>query len=104
MLHCSRRIAPAAVLLLTVAARLFGGGPENVVVVANDGSALSRTIADYYVQKRGIPLRNVCHLRAPVREEISRDEYNRTVAAPIAKFLRSRGMVEKILYIVTTAG
>ena len=39
-------------------------GPANVLVVVNDSSSLSRSIAEYYVRKRAIPLKNLCHIQA----------------------------------------
>jgi uncharacterized protein (TIGR03790 family) len=48
-----------------LAGRLFraeGAGRENVLLVVNRADKLSRRIADYYIPKRGIPLKNVCKL------------------------------------------
>lgn len=87
---------------LTVA--LFGQTAENVLVVINEASPLSRGIGQYYASRRQIPAANICHITAKVDEEISRDDYNRQIAAPIAKFLRAGHLEDKILYIVTTAG
>lgn len=77
---------------------------HNVLVVVNDNSSLSRNIGDYYARRRSIPLTNICHIRTAEDEEISRDIYNRQVAAPIAGFLRGGGLVDRVLYIVTTMG
>ncbi len=76
----------------------------NVLVVVNGDSALSRSIGEYYARHRGVPIQNVCRIQAPDKEEISRADYDRAVAAPIADCLRANGLTEKILYIVTTAG
>jgi len=87
-----------------VAAGLRAQGPANVLVVINDNSPLSREIGEYYAQRRGIPDRNLCRIRTVTTENIPRDQYNREIAAPIAKLLRERRLTETILYIVTTAG
>ena len=76
---------------------------QNVLVVVNEASATSRAIGEYYTQRRGIPLGNVCRVKMPATETISRAEYDAAVAAPVGNCLKSRGMVEKILYIVTTS-
>lgn len=83
---------------------LRAAGPENVLVVVNDASSLSRSIGEYYVEKRSIPLRNVFHLRTSLTEDVTREEYDQTIAAPIANFLRSHQLTETILFIVITAG
>lgn len=80
-----------------------GQTAQNVLVLVNESSATSRAIAEYYVQRRGIPLANVCRLPMPMSETISRTEYNEVIAAPLGRFLKSGGLVEKVLYIVTTS-
>jgi len=76
---------------------------QNVLVVVNEASATSRAIGEYYTQRRQIPLSNVCRVKMPATEIISRAEYDAAVAAPIGNCLKSRGLVETVLYIVTTA-
>src|SRR5579859_7905277 len=92
-----------AILLLAALPALAQTG-ANVLVVVNDSSLFSRRIAEYYVHKRSIPLANVCHLNAPIGEEISRQVYDKAVEAPVAACLASRGLSQTILYIVTTLG
>lgn len=83
---------------------LIGQTADNVLVVVNQASPLSRQIGEYYVQLRHIPMANVCRLNARLDEEISRDDFDKQIATPIAGFLHSRHLEEKILYIVTTSG
>ncbi len=75
-----------------------------MLLVVNRASPLSRQIGEYYAQRRHIPMANVCRLNAKVDEEISRDDFDQQISAPISSFLRSRHLEEKILYIVTTSG
>ena len=86
------------------ASLVFGQTGENVLVVVNQISPLSRQIAEYYVPRRHIPAANVCRLNAKLDEEISRDEFDKQIAQPIGEFLRAGHLTEKILYIVTTSG
>lgn len=79
-------------------------GPANVLVVTNDKSQFSRDISAYYIQKREIPAKNVCHIQSSIEEEISRNEYTRNIAAPISLCLRRNQLTQQILYIATTAG
>jgi len=79
-------------------------GPANVLVVVNDKSALSRNITEYYVRRRGIPLKNVCRIQVADGEDVPRATYDRLIAAPIAACLRKEQLVEQILYIVATQG
>ncbi len=99
----TRRIVRFA-LFLAPAAILFAQTSENVLAVINEASPLSRSIGDYYVARRHIPAANICRITASVQEEISREEYDQRIAAPVAQCLRARHLEDKILYIVTTAG
>lgn len=81
-----------------------GQQPEDVLVVVNSNSETSRSIADYYTRKRGIPSRNVCVIRTTTDEIIQRPVYDREIAAPVTACLQSKGLVEKIQFIVTTMG
>jgi len=96
----SRRIA----FLFVFAGTLLGQAPDNVLVVVNRQSAVSRTIGDYYVLKRHIPLSHVCRISVTEDESISRSTYLQSIAAPVAMFLRTRHLQDTILYIVTTLG
>jgi uncharacterized protein (TIGR03790 family) len=92
--------------LIAAAAALCAHGQTagQVLIVVNDESSLSRSIAAYYAQKRQVPAGNVCHIHVPPAEVISRSDYDRDIAAPIANCLRARGLIEKVYYVVTTAG
>jgi uncharacterized protein (TIGR03790 family) len=92
------------VLWLFAAALLFGQTADNVLVVVNRASPLSRQIGEYYVLRRHIPMSHVCRLNAKADEEISRDDFDKQIAGPIVAFLHSAHLEDKILYIVTTSG
>jgi uncharacterized protein (TIGR03790 family) len=70
----------------------------------NDSSSLSRTIGEYYVRKRSIPLKNICRIQVSESEDIQRAGYDRQIAMPVAACLRKEGLTEQVLYIVTTQG
>src|SRR6476469_6161188 len=93
-------------LLMTVAfeAAAAARKPEDVLVVVNQNSTLSRNIGEYYARRRAIPSKNVCAIRTLDQEAISREEYDKLVAAPIAACLKTRGLIESILYIALTQG
>lgn len=98
-----------AVTLLLILAAFTGEaaraqGPQQVLIVVNRDSALSKTVAEYYARRRSIPEQNVCRIRTTDAEDIERVVYDRDVAKPIAQCLKSKNLVESILYIVTTAG
>ena len=78
---------------------------SNVLLVVNHADKLSRRIAEYYISKRGIPLKNVCKLDIlEESEEISWSVYLEQVEQPIARCLAKANLRDQILYIVTTMG
>lgn len=84
--------------ILMLAAALCAGTPADAanlahetVVVCNRNDPDSARIAMYYAAKRGIPVERVVQLDAPVTEEITRDDYQRTIAAPLSEKFQQEG-------------
>jgi uncharacterized protein (TIGR03790 family) len=94
----------ACLLAWLSAAASFAQTSDNVLVVINDSSAISRRIGEYYVHRRLIPLANVCRLHATENESIDLPAYEQQIERPLAAFLKAGGLTEQILYIVTTLG
>ena len=82
----------------------FSEKPENVLVVANQASPVSKSIAEYYARKRSIPTANICYIDTAAVEHIPLSIYTQQIAAPVIQCLTGKGLTEKILYIVTTLG
>jgi uncharacterized protein (TIGR03790 family) len=101
------RLAPSALTLtaaiISTVAQAASPGPENVVIVANANSALSRNIAEYYALKRGIPRRQVCYIKTTSAEWISRPNYEAEIEGPVGQFLMANNLAESTLYLVTTS-
>ena len=90
--------------LVLTASVLWAQIPQNVLVVVNDNSPVSRSIGEYYALRRAIPPRNICHIHTTTDEVIQRPQYKAEIAAPIADYLKKNNLVESVLYIVTTMG
>jgi uncharacterized protein (TIGR03790 family) len=90
--------------LLCFASWLWAQQPDQVLVVVNQKSPVSRQIADYYISKRSIPQANRCTIETVDKDNIDRAVYDRDIEPGVGKCLRDRGLTEKILYIVITAG
>ncbi len=74
----------ALVLLLLVASVACGLTPQQVVVVYNEASELSRSTAERYAALRGIPEKQVVALRGlPKGGGISRETYQERVVRPL---------------------
>jgi len=86
------------------AAALLGTTPENVMLVVNQSSNVSRHIGEYYLHRRQIPLPNLCRIETAESEEVSRAVYEAEIERPVARCLQSNQLAERILYIVTTLG
>jgi uncharacterized protein (TIGR03790 family) len=93
--------------VVTLAASLavsFAQTGENVLVVVNQSSEVSRRIGQYYASRRSIPAANMCRLNASVNETIDWGAYEREIEQPIAACLKNAHLTEKILYIAMTLG
>ena len=66
---------------------------SRVLVVFNESEPESKTLADYYVQRRGIPTNQVCGIRVRAAELISRKEFIEQVREPILKFMTDRNLL-----------
>jgi uncharacterized protein (TIGR03790 family) len=86
------------------AGALFAQSGENVLLVVNKNHPVSLQIGDYYRPRRSIPLTNVCYLSATTDEEINWKTYEEQIERPISQCLAKAGLVDKVLYIVTTLG
>jgi uncharacterized protein (TIGR03790 family) len=91
-------------LLVTAVQVLTAQSVANVLLVVNDSSKLSRDTGQYYAGKRGVPPRNICHVRTIEAETTPREQYDREISAAITGCLVRNGLTEQILYIVTTGG
>jgi uncharacterized protein (TIGR03790 family) len=78
--------------------------PERTLVVVNRGVRVSQEIAKYYIDKRKIPPSNICKIRAPRTEAISRRQYEAWVEPDVRKCLSRNNARARIDYIVTTKG
>src|SRR5512135_3257814 len=82
--------------LLVVAQQIVSAqSVANVLLVVNDASPLSRDIGQYYSARRGVPPRNVCHIRTAATEEIARGQYDREIAGPIGACLMRNQLTEQ---------
>jgi len=100
------RLAACAglVVSLAYAAAAEAQSAENVAVVINDASAASRTIGDYYIAKRGIPLSNVIHISIPESDDVDRRTYSSAIEWPVRSQFAQYGLQDRILYLVLTKG
>ena len=62
------------------------------VVVFNQNDIDSTSLAGLYVEKRGIPAKNLIPLSCSRSEEITRREYDDTIATPLRRELQARGL------------
>jgi uncharacterized protein (TIGR03790 family) len=80
--------------------------PEQILIIANGDIAASVQIAQYYCEKRAVPVGNILTLPlgGDLRDEISRDDYEKNLAKPIRRKLSTREFAGKIKCLLTTYG
>jgi uncharacterized protein (TIGR03790 family) len=78
--------------------------PHHVVILANAASPESVAVAEHYATQRGIPADHIVRLDLPVREVLTRREYDRLVVVPLRRALSERGLAASTRVVVTTYG
>jgi len=80
--------------------------PDEILVIANSSNAASVRLARYYCQKRGLPSGRVVPvaLGTPVRDSMSRSDYEQRLARPIRRLFATRDDLANIKCLVTTYG
>ena len=61
--------------------------PDEILVVANRNAARSVGLAKYYMKRREIPKENLIKLWVTDKENCSRMDYNKKIAAPVRRYL-----------------
>ena len=79
-------------------------GVENVLVLVNINSSMSRHIADYYIKARNIPEAHKLELACDESENISENDYNTLILEPLKEFLLENNLKDSITFIVLTKG
>ena len=83
---------------------LLAQGPENVLLVVNRESNDSKTVAQYYRERRGISAENICTIKTLDEEVIARVHFEDEIRKPILGCLAKRHLQDRVLYIVLTRG
>jgi uncharacterized protein (TIGR03790 family) len=105
-------VSRVCVPLVVLAGVVIGGasaradvGPENVMVVVNRRHAASQTIANHFIQLRGIPDVNVCELEwEGSLTNIDVDTFRTDILLPVVQRIDARGLGAQIDCIVYSAG
>ncbi len=95
-------IASLSACLLPVKA--FALKPEEILVVANRNASRSVFLANYYMEKRNIPKKNLLKVWVTDKEMCSREDYDKKVARPVRKYLESVGSGKPIRCIAVMYG
>lgn len=78
-----------------------GGGPENLLLVVNQNSESSQTIANHYIRWRGIPAAHVLYIDWKGNtENCTGHQFRRDLLRPILKAIEQRRLGLQIDYII----
>jgi|GEM_PF-1782841 len=88
-------------MLMLFASTLYALEASEIVVVYNAKVEGSKDVAEHYMKMRDIPKDNLIELKTSEAEEITRDEFDTNIRAPIKKWIDAH---EDILAIVPVFG
>lgn len=84
-------------ILFFASAAVAGDDPSRrVLVVYNESEPESKPLAQYYAQRRGIPVERLCGIRVRNAETISRKEFNQQIRAPILRFMEEHSLLLRL--------
>lgn len=92
------------ILVLLCGTPLFSQTADNVLLVLNEASPISMDVGSYYAQKRSITQLNTLRIKTTTEDDISREDFERQINAPIGSWLARNFAQDRILYIVLTKG
>jgi uncharacterized protein (TIGR03790 family) len=75
-------------------------GPQDVCVLYNKNLPVSKSVAEYYCQRRGVPIANLVPLDVVDAEEISRVDYEARILNPLRVALKDRRPLPRVLLTV----
>jgi len=77
---------------------------DDVMLVINDASQLSKDIGAYFLAHRPIPQANICNFTTSTSEHINQNTFDTSVRPGVEACLNKNGLKDKINIIVTTKG
>lgn len=99
---CRSKCAWLGVIGFVVRCALAGGGPPNVLVIVNDNSPVSMELGQYYQDLRGLPERNLVHVRTTTNYTTGLAAFTNEVVHPVRSYLAASGLSNQIDYLVLT--
>jgi uncharacterized protein (TIGR03790 family) len=74
--------------------------PKEVFVLANKNMPESKDVAEHYCKQRRVPPENIILLDLPATEDISREDYDAKIVAPVRAALKDKKEQAKVLLTV----
>ncbi|MEM8667876.1 MAG: hypothetical protein AAGG48_10195 [Planctomycetota bacterium] len=100
-----KHLIPLLLLLVSTSVAHATLKPEHVVVVVNESSVASRTVAKAYVRARGIPPENTISLNdVPAGLKVSLEDFQAKILMPVLKEIESKGLASRTRVIAYSAG
>lgn len=94
----SRILAIATLLVAQLQALALE--PKEVFVLANKNMPDSKEVAEHYCKQRRVPAENIIWLELPATEDISREDYDAKIVAPVRAVLKDKKDQAKVLLTV----
>ncbi len=91
-------------LLSGLLSQAFALTPDQILVIANKNAFGSINLAKYYMEKRGIPERNLLKLWVTDRETCSREDYEKKVVPKVRDYLSKNDPLGNIRCLVSVYG
>lgn len=102
----NRIILTIGFFLAMLASSALALQPDQILVIANNNNPDSMRLAKYYCRKRSVPQNNILalNLGSRLKDQISRNDYNKIIATAVRQRLSTLKGSEKIKCLLTLYG
>ena len=90
LLKVCGRLFCLAVAMTTVARAAEASLSDVTIVVFNKSEKISATLAQLYAKQRSIPADHVVGLDCPIEDDVSREDFEATIATPLRELFKER--------------
>ncbi|WP_447979469.1 TIGR03790 family protein [Candidatus Nitrospira bockiana] len=107
MIRASVRSAWGLALLVTVGLHSHARAelrPDELAILANEQVPESLAVAEHYAARRHIPPTHIIRLDLPMKETMTRSDYEERLVQPVRHALRMAGLAEHVRVLVTIYG
>jgi|GEM_PF-1806184 len=98
-----KKVLMSWTLMIGLVVTCYGQSYNDVLVIVNTNSSISKQIGNYFKTARSIPAKNICEIACSTNEQIDSTTFV-SITDTIKSYMSTNNLTTSINYIVTTKG